>query len=425
MLKCGMSEVIITPELGACIPGYLTERKATGIKDELYAKAMVLSKDNYVLALIAMDILDIERNTVMEIRERVHNLTGIPPENIMVCATHTHTGAAVVNSFVTKADQEYLSFLVRKASDAALIAYNRLKPAKIGCGAGVEKDIAFNRRYFMKDGRVLTNPGIMNPLIDRPAGPTDPEVIVLRIDDFDDNPIGVVTNYTCHLDVVGGTEYCADYAGELSRVLKKALANDMVSIFLTGASGNINHIDVNGNTGKNPEHYKKMGRILAGEVIKVREKINTADELMLYAESITTPIVKRQLSEDDFKAAINIIHTHSQNDNDRIFAKEVLEFQKIEPEFFDVEVQTLKIGDASITGLSGDVFTEFGLEIKEKSLNKYNMISTHTNGRNGYIPTKDAFNQGGYEVRTSRSNKLERDAGYKMVNNALILLSKT
>lgn len=425
MIQCGMSEVVITPELGARIPGYLTERLATGIKDELYAKAMVLSRENDVIALIALDIVDIERPVVLEIRERVHRLTEIPAGNIMVCATHTHTGGPVVNSFVTRKDEEYLSFLVKKAGDAALLAYDRRKPARIGCGAGYEKDIAFNRRYFMKSGGVLTNPGMMNPLIDRPAGPIDPEVPVLRIDTEEGKPLGVVTNYACHLDVVGGAEFCADYAGELSRTLKKALGNEVVSIFLTGASGNINHIDVSGRTKKEPEHYKRMGRILAGEVLKAREKASTGEDLELGSASIIFPVEKRKLSEKAFQEAENIVRSHGQEDNERVFASQILEFRKIKDELFEVEVQSLKIGDMSITGLPGDVFVEFGLDIKKKSLFKYNMISTHTNGRNGYIPVREAFEQGGYEIRTTSSNKLEMEAGYKMVDNAVKLLSKT
>jgi Neutral/alkaline non-lysosomal ceramidase. len=425
MIECGMSEINITPPLGCDIPGYLHRRKATGVKDELYAKSIVMDNGMDAIALIVIDALCIESKYVTEIRERVSDLTGIPQSNIMVSATHAHTGGPIINVYGSEADEGYLSYLVKKAADAAAIAFMNKKPVRIGYGAGMEKDIAFNRRFIMKGGGVQTNPGIKNPLIDRPAGPIDPELTVMRIDDMEGNPLGIITNYTCHLDVVSGTEYSADYPGELSRSLKKILGPEVVSIFLTGACGNINHVDVNVNVELSSGHYEKMGKILAGEVLKVREKINFFhSNIALGSRRAFITIHRRQPSRLDIQKADDILEVTPENETEVFFANEILKVKEDVEKAKEVEVQVIKIGELSIVGLPGEIFVEFGLDIKKRSISPYNMINTLANGINGYIAIREAFEQGGYEPRLTTYTYLEPEAGYKMVSNAVNLITE-
>lgn len=422
MLKCGMSEVNITPWLGLNIPGYLHLRSASGIKDELYAKAIVFTNDNHVTGLVAIDALDLERDDVLRIRKRVHQFTGIPGDNIMVCLTHTHTGGPVVNSFVTERDEEYISYLVNKAADAIILAYNKMQPVKTGTDKGFVDDISFNRRYFMKDGSVKTNPGKLNPLIDKPAGPIDPDVMIIKIEDFESKTIGAVINFACHLDVTGGNHYSADYAGELARVLKSVYGKDFISLFLNGLSGNINHFNTK-TSQPSPLHYKKMGKILAGEVIKILPKIQCEENVDIGSKTEILNLPLRTVQEEELQKARQTINSQSSSETDKLFAQEVLEFAKNKNVSVDVEVQVLKIGNTVITGYPGDVFVEFGLQIKQESPYIYNLIASHTNGRNGYIPTKEAFLQGGYEVRTTRSNKLAHDAGERITDTVLRIMN--
>ncbi len=337
--------------------------------------------------------------------------------------------------------------MVNKCVDATVMAYNKLEPAKVGIGNGHLSDIAFNRRYFMKDGTVKTNPGVRNPDIIEPTGPIDPDVTVLRISDSNDKLIGVVTNYACHLDVVGGTEYSADYPGEMSRVLKDVYGKDIVSIFLTGACGNINHIDVSGNflpldkalTSKkenaHKRHYVKMGKILAGEVIKVLEKVNTFENAELNSASHDLKLAVRQPSLEDVEKAKSIINSIKEtpqelakNDRKKLItlsdAKETIRASIEKKESIDAEVQVFKIDELTITALPGEIFVEFGLDIKKHSGFKYNMINSLANGVNAYIPTKEAVEQGGYETVFYASSRLETEAGYKMVEKAIELISQ-
>lgn len=422
MLKCGMFEMNITPPIGLDMPGYYMHRYATGIKDELFAKSMVLEDGKNIVAFVALDMIGVEREDVLNIREKVFKQTGIPEENIMVSATHTHTGPPVVrNLFADKKDEKYMEYVTKKAADAAIVAFNKRIPVQVGCGTGIEKDIAFNRRYKMKDGKVVSNPGIGNPLVEEAAGPIDPDVAVMRIDDLEGHPVGVVTNYACHLDTVGGMEYSADFPGELSAVVKKVLGQGVVSLFFTGACGNINHVDVSGNMKINPGHHKKMGRILAGEVLKIREKIRLEEELKVEAAQSVFEIKARQPSKESVEEAEKILGLPSSSENEKRIATGILKAHRNAVESVEAEVQVIKIGELQVSGLPAEMFVEFGLDIKSRSSFRYNMINELANGCNGYVATREAFGQGGYETRLNRYNRLLPEAGYIMVDKIIEL----
>lgn len=436
MLKCGFAECDITPILGSIVPGQFHVRYSSGIKDNLYTKATVLDNGTDILAVIAIDALFVEESSVKSIREKINKLIGIPKTNIMVSATHIHSGGPVCSwGDYIKKDATYIEHMINKSVDAAVIAYKKAKPAQISFGVGTENGISFNRRFLMKDGTVRTHAKRNDPNIDKPAGPIDPDVTIARIDDEEGNLMGVITNFACHLDVVGGDEYSGDYPGELSRMLKKTYGDNIVSIFITGTCGNINHNDATGKFVSTKNHYIRMGKVLAGEVIKTLEKTVPSSNLTLASKSHTIEIAVRQPSKEDLDKAKALLENTKGNCNDLannpganlvecFYAKEAIRMSIEKEETVNVEVQVLKIGDLSITGLPGEIFVEFGLDIKERSASKYNMVNSLTNGIYGYIPIREAFAQGGYEPRLCATSRLEPEAGYKMADSAVDLLSK-
>ena len=438
MIKCGMYENNITPPIGMSIPGYFEDRISTGIKDELFAKAMVIESNGVRLAVIAVDAVDLGRDCVLQIRERVSRFTKVLMENIMVTATHTHTGGTVMEGVESSIDKDYLAFLTKKSADAAIMAFNTMKPARIGFGIGCAEGLAFNRRYFMKDGTVMTNPSPSDNNIVKAEGPVDTDFAVIRIDDLAGEPIGVVSNFACHLDVVGGTEISADYPGELSRIIKKVLGEKTVSLFMTGASGNINHLDLkNRDTYVNPEHYRKMGRVLAGEAIKTRERITGTDDIEVNVFSEILKVKLRRPSKADIEWAEKVIADSALNgegkgyanevmkSTEAGFASEMLKLEKSDKTIADIEVQLVKIGELAIAAWPGEVFVEFGLELKERAPFKYVIIGELSNGTvDNYIPTRQAFKNGGYEPRLSCYINLEAEGGNEILESTLRLMNK-
>lgn len=399
MTQCGVSEVVITPPLGSKIPGTFQERRVEEIKDDLYVKAVVIQSGNQLVAFAVVDALFILAREVRRISDRVYDFTGIPAEQIMISATHTHTGPPIWPGW----DESYLDQFVIKAADAIILAYRRLQPVKIGFGRGYEDTIAFNRRYWMKDGTVQTNPGFQHPQLVSRAGPSDPEVLVMRIDDVTGKPLAVVTNFACHPDTVGGREICADYPGELSRSLKKVLGERVVSLFLQGASGNINHNDYTQPRRITVNHYRKMGRILAREVLKVYESIDVIDvddTMDLVVKQSRFPMRYRYPTDEEIRGAKATLQSNDVAELERMFAVRLLEILENPQQEAEMEIQLFCIGDMAVIGLPGELFAEFGLELKSMGSFPYTMVNTLCNGTNtGYVCTREAYEQGGYEPR--------------------------
>ena len=444
-MLCGLYEIDVTPHLGVNIPGYFEARPATGVRDPLFARALACSNDaGDAFILVNIDTLSIKASVTARARAKIEQMTGVPGDHVMISATHSHTAGPVDDFVPGTSDPEYLAWLADRAADAAVLAWNCRQPAKIGCGKGHEDSIAFIRRYLMKDGTFRTNPGFAQDQIERPAGDIDPEVGVVKIEDMQGQLIGVITNYACHLDTVKGNRFCADYPGELARVLKAVYGRHVVSIFLTGACGNINHFDFMHRThayydNANPPHYVRMGRILAGCVIRTLATIETAETECIGVENASFGAVIRTPSEEDIAAAKALLKEipyekcircdsgiigNTERLIDRHYARSLLEVAQIEQKNVEIPVQAIRLGEAAIVGVPCELFVEFGRDIKARSGFEHTMISTLTNALFGYIAVREAFGQGGYETTISGDTMMSPDTGYDMTDTAEMLLKK-
>ena len=444
-MLCGLYETDITPPLETMLPGHFAMRPAEGVRDRLCARALACSNDKGdAFILVALDAIQVDSVMSARARARIEKLTGVPGERVMVSATHTHTGGPVCFSDGEGFDLNYINWTADRAADAAVMAWNRRVPAKLGYGSAQEETLAFNRRYFMKDGRLKTNPGFGRTDIDRPAGPMDPQVGVLKIEAMDGRLIGVITNFACHLDTVKGNLFCIDYPGELHRVLKSVYGEDVVSIFLTGPCGNINHCDflhrpeAYYSDPKSP-HYIRMGRILAGDVLRTLALTETEETEVIAVENASFPALIRTPDEESVEKARALLAElpykpvisrssgltgDTYRLNERSMAASLLSVHEDPEKNVIVPVQTARLGNTAIVGAPCELFVEFGLDIKARSCFENTMISTLTNAHFGYIATHEAHALGGYESQICGSTKMTSQTGYDMVDTALALLDK-
>ena len=161
-------------------------------------------------------------------------------------------------------DPLYNEMLFRKVADAATLAVADLKPASVGIARNTLKDIAFIRRFRMKDGSTRTNPGRRNQNIAAPIGMPDETVQLVRIT-RENAPEILLVNFQVHPDVIGGTLFSADFPGFVRTSLERVLDN-VHCVYFNGAQGDTNHINVNAPTWYSNggyEHSKHMGRSLS------------------------------------------------------------------------------------------------------------------------------------------------------------------
>ena len=241
MLTAGAACVDITPPLGTLIPGLFHERRAEAIHDPLHARSFVVGLGDEAIAVVVCDLIGIKRDQIDRAKAAIEDATGLPPARVLVCCTHTHTGAHT-------GDDAYTAFVVQRIADAVRLACERREPAEIGWASGHEDRVVFNRRFHMRDGGVRTNPGSGNADVIEAAGPVDPEVGVLCLRRAGGGTVGLLGNYALHY--VGGGDHeravSADYFGWFSQFIQALCGETFVAALANGACGDINNNDVLG-----------------------------------------------------------------------------------------------------------------------------------------------------------------------------------
>jgi len=238
-LLAGVSTVDITPEPGKEMPGGFRKSFSKGAHDPLELNTVILKNDSSAVVIVAIDSLFIPDDIVAGARQKASQKTPVPPQNIIISASHTHHGGPIVDVFSSERDPEYCSFVEEKIVESIQLAWQNLTKVKIGFAEGEQGGIAFNRRFYMKDGTVVTHPGWKNPLVIAPAGPIDPQVLAMFIVKEDGTILSAVVNYALHGTVYSGSLYSADYIYHLRDFLRKQWGQPVPIAFLNGACGDV------------------------------------------------------------------------------------------------------------------------------------------------------------------------------------------
>jgi hypothetical protein len=436
-LRIGAAAVVITPPAGTPMAGYYNERAADGVHDDLFAKALVLEKDGARAALVSLDLISTTRGIVEEARRQTEKTTGVKGEQVMISATHSHTGPilsgrGVRESFLGGSSdlaQRYAAELPAKIAAAVERAEKALTPARLALGRGKEETLAFNRRFHMKDGTVGWNPGKLNPNILKPAGTIDPEVPVVYFESADKKPLATYVNYAVHLDNVGGLKISADMPYTLARMLAEFKGPEMVTVYTTGCCGDVNHINVNwAEPQKGFENAARMGVILAAEVLRTWPSLKAVAPGALRVKRATVLLPLPKITPDDVARARDVVNRLKDAQAkkptflEQVQAFKVLDVQARDGKPTEVEVQAVALGsDVAWVSLPGEIFVELGLAIKQDSPFRYTILAELANGSVGYVPSRRAYPQGNYEVVSARCAE---GSGEMLVEAALRLLKE-
>ncbi len=436
-LTAGLAVTDITPPVGYRMSGYFSERLSTGTSNPLLAKAIVLRQGDERAALVFCDIIGLSLDVSSRARRQAAKKIGIPAANILIAATHSHTGplyfGALRKHFHDLAmakhgsdpyeKVDYSSELVAKIVKAITQADAAAKPVRLKAGVAEQQDLSFNRRFHMKNGTVRCNPGILNPDIVQVAGPIDPEVGILFFSKADSNsPGAALVNFTLHLDTVGGTKYAADYPFYLERALREEYGDEFVLLFGTGACGDINHIDV---TKKERLKTDFIGRTLA-ETVNAKAKSLKAigkPALAVRSEIVQVPLQRYGREKVAWaRESIKKVGSRELSSLKQVEAYKIMALQMRRGETIGLEVQVFRLSrDVVVVGLPGEVFVDLGLAIKHASPFATTLVIELCQDAPGYIPTKKAFAEGSYETVNSR---IAPGGGEMMVKAAVRLLKE-
>jgi neutral ceramidase len=414
-LRVGRAKVVITPPAGSVMGNSYGISVVTGVTSNVHAKAVVFETAEGKAAIVACDLISLHGPIVARARALIAEKTGVPPDRVMLAATHCHASAqthpllySLAGEAAQKLSEAYVERLPGLIAESVRLAEADLQPAKLFAGAGSEDSISFNRRFLLRDGTVKTNPG-GNPDKVRPMGPIDPQVGVVYIESADRKPLVTIVNFALHVAVVGGSQISSDYPHTLAETLGRVKGDAMLTVFLNGMSGNINHLNPYASSGLRAEaEAARIGTILAAAVLKTYPKLRPVEAAPLRAVSraVRVPVLAAP-DPQRLAAAQATLRRHGKG---ATFPEVIRAWRDIDLAVYGAagtwasEVQAIVFGrDLALVGYPGDSFVELGLAMKQNSPFALTFVSEQSaNGAISYIPNEKAFPEGSYEVDSAR-----------------------
>jgi neutral ceramidase len=422
----GLGRRCINPQVPVSLAGYFNIRMWEKVADDIEVRALVLKQGGKYSAIVQFDLVTASPDLLETFYRELSDLKSLTRKNMIVTATHSHTAPAVASRPGSHPD--YAPFAAKKAAEALREALENMKPGELLSGMTKDNRFAFNRRYWMKNGVVVTNPGKLNPEIARPEGEVDYEIPLIGIKSEGQLKV-LLANIVNHTDTIGNSEVSADWTGFFIRHVESKLGSNSMVMPLIGASGNINHFDVS--TSMDQTCYaeaKRIGDGYAETVEKALASLRATVNFKMFtknSELICGPreipaaeLADAKLTLEKYKDVPDPGADGNLTSEDlakkapaalKYFAKALLAMaDNKEPVKFNLV--GIFLGDACIVSLPSEPFVEIGLQIKKSVFPQYNtMLVSHSNGTDnpkigfGYIPNSWNYGRGGYET-TPRSN---------------------
>ncbi|EEL89395.1 Alkaline ceramidase domain protein [Bacillus cereus AH1272] len=375
----------ITPPLGIDFIGYHRETGINNIEERIYGTIFVFEKDEMKTVFISIDNIGMLVEDTNIIRERVASRLHVPFERITVVYTHTHSGPETVGDQPLL--KSYKTILLNNVVQGAITANNNMRLCEVGWGV-TTGDIGVNRRERTPDGKAKMGTNI--------EGIVDKRIGVLAMRNAESKElVGIVVFCTAHPNVLKGDSdvLSADYPGMTREILEK-IVNCPV-IIVQGAAGN-----VNAKYRGSREALKQMAYTLSGHVLTMLPIVTYSPIINLRTISSTMQMKLKDIPEIVEIRSMAQLAEKQWGVNTDEWLTIVLEKYKqcIRQLSVDLEVQLFQINDGMFSGIPMEPFSETALEMKESLQNELAFLGGYTNGYIGYLPTKEEFTYGGYEV---------------------------
>jgi hypothetical protein len=438
-LEGGVARADITPPAGIAHAnwGAQSHQSARGIDLPLWATALALGDGEDVVVVVDIDQIYLWGDVAVAAREAVAELTGLPFSNIRLSYTHTHSGPSD-SAWIEEGRAIFSSYrgsLPHRIAGAAWEAVRTMRPARMEAAIG-SCGIAVNRRFPRpEDGAVVVGRNW--------DGPVDPEVQLLRIDAVDGQPLAAVVNYACHPITVGWDNdlITPDYPGAMKRVVERSTG--ATCLFLQGAAGNVG--PVRGVARNGLGEYRRLGAILGHEAsrlwweteVPLRQEryLSTlesgaphavyADEpieeasgpsnLKVGSRTMRLPLRSDLPAAEEAEAEAEAAARRLNDMRVQGAAEDELQHQTMVARRASIrasvargvagethetfEAQAFVVGkETALLAMPGEPFVEIGLEVKRRSPFARTLFSGYSNVGWAYIPVREAYEEGGYEV---------------------------
>lgn len=380
VLHAGIAKIDITPAKPVKMAGYGSRTGLSkGVHDPLSARAVAFENNGKRLVLLSTDLIGFYNGTADYLRKIILDKFELKPSELFLSAVHTHSGPSLT---IDKKkghpnNLEYIESLKAKLIEVIREALDTMRPVHIGAGIG-HSPVGANRREVKIDSSGKSSIKLGR----NPYGPTDKEVLVMKLAKPDGTPIAALFDYATHATSLGPKNYIisGDVLGLAEQFVEKVLGKKVIAPAFAGASGDIDPwfrvLPVfNTEPGWIPEPVL-LGTMLGQEVVHVFRDI----ERIFPGGEIKTAFVAIELPGKQ---------------------REKVSTKEKSPTAKSLNITAARVGDIAFIGIGGEVLTEVGMAIKAASPYKHTFLITHCNGAAGYLPPEYVYIEGGYEVRSS------------------------
>jgi len=410
-LLVGAAEIDVTPAAGTPLCGNLIPRPSTGTDDPLTFKAIALEHDGVKLVYVLADALFLDRAVGDQLVAVAAQRTGIPEQNIVWAASHTHTGLHSRGA----ENAAWVASLPEKFGQVVELAHAARRPARLCLERGYCTTLIHNRRLKYKDGREintwLLHGGEQEVQCLGSAAPIDPEVGILSFDDEHGVPIAILWHFTVHTNANFGPRFSADYPGVVAGRLRERFGPATVPIFMPGAFG-----DINGtvpDTTRDHHGYRLIGNQLADVIIQrldQRKPRQCTPTLGALKQEITVPYRDFTVDQEQRLKA-----SQWAPDAAAHFRRQLEAVRQAGIKEQRTLIQAWRIGDIGFASVPGELFVEWGLKIKAESPFPWTFPVFLGGDCLGYLVTPQAWQAGGYESLITQYSTVSVEGVAKMV----------
>jgi hypothetical protein len=455
-LRAGAAIADITPQQEWPLPliGNFGYSPATAANDPLSVRAIVLESGEETIAIAVVDSCYLPQEVADDAKKRASERSGIPADRILLSATHTHSAPPSSPMLDWKPGgppevepnmQTYTERLRNGVAEAVANAHSRLEPAEVGWGKVDIPEELHNRRWFMKEGtippdpfggmtdKVQMNPPRMSENLIKAAGPTDPELYVVSLRSLDGVPLALWATYSLHY--VGGVpsgKVSADYFGEFARRIAASMrqegaGDDFVGILANGTSGDVNNIDFQHERPPAApfERIHQVAERVARGAYETYKSIGHHRQLDFGMIERELTLQRRKPTPEGYEQAKLTLAEPDESElprRARPYAERAIALYD-GPDETTIKLQALHIGPLAVCAIPFEVFTQIGLDIKDKSPFEDTFTVELANGWNGYLPTPEQHELGGYETWLG-TNFVQKDASVKITEQLLGMLEE-
>ncbi|GIW96088.1 MAG: hypothetical protein KatS3mg110_4129 [Pirellulaceae bacterium] len=439
-LQAAAAIVDVTPvNLPVLVNGGMLSRTIDRVNTPVQARCLALSDGKETVVIVVVDSCMMPRALLDEVKQVASSQTGIPPDHMLISATHTHSAPASMGCLGTDADPGYVPYLKRRLVEAIVEVSKNLEPARIGFSRADAARYTATRRWIRRPDRIAEDPlgnltvranmhAARNPDdVTGQAGPEDPELSLIAVQSRDGRPLAVLANFSMHY--YGDRDISADYFGRFCEQLKQRIAPDsrFVAIMSQGCSGDIWMRDYSLPVDQQlpTQSIDQYASELADIAWKAYQQASFQDDVQIRMLERRLPMRYRVPDKQRLEWARQIVQQMADrlpSNTTEVYAREQLflnEWQQTE-----VVVQALCVGSIAIATTPCETYALTGLKIKAASPLPDTMVIELANGGDGYIPPPEQHLLGGYNTWPARSAGLEVTAEPRIAEACIELLEE-